>query len=126
MHDIRILTQSNEQPAEAKKVVILANEPTKGHLLYRKAEVIAHTEMVKGTNVQKGDNQMPKEPETYRLNIEQLNTLFPNKETFTVTEIAKMNGTSLPTAQQEFPFKGKYISKVNLAYMLARKGEPTT
>jgi len=68
---------------------------------------------------------MPREPETYRLNIEHLNDLYPEKETFTLTEIARMNGTSLPTAQREFPFKGKYISKVNLAYMLAQKGAPT-
>lgn len=67
---------------------------------------------------------MPREPETYRLNIEHLNERFPDKETFTIADIMKMNDFSRPTAEREFPFKGKYISKVNLAYMMALKGSP--
>ena len=69
---------------------------------------------------------MAREPETYRLVVEQLNARFPEKENFTVTEIAKMNGWTAATARKEYPFAGKYISKVNLAYAMAQKGAPTT
>ena len=69
---------------------------------------------------------MPKEPATYRLNLELINSKYPQKEIFTLKDIMLMNGMSRPTAQKEFPFAGKYISKVNLAYAMAQKGAPTT
>ena len=57
---------------------------------------------------------MPREPVTYRLAIEHLNERFPDKELFTATDIANMNHLSIRTTRNEYPFKGKYISKVNL------------
>ena len=69
---------------------------------------------------------MPKEPATYRLNLELLNSKFPEKEIFTIKDIMLIGDMSRPTAQKEFPFDGKYISKVNLAYAMAQKGAPTT
>lgn len=69
---------------------------------------------------------MPKEPETYRLNLELLNTLYPEKLAFTVHEIAKMNDWCDATAAKVYPFNGKYISKSNLAYAMAKQGAPTT
>jgi|GEM_PF-3044013 len=68
---------------------------------------------------------MPREPETYRLNIEQLNTRYPDRELFTRLDIMTLTGVKRDTIAKEFPFKGKYISKVNLAYMLSQKGVPT-
>ena len=74
----------------------------------------------------KGGCTMPKEPATYRLNLELLNSKFPEKEIFTIKDIMLIGDMSRPTAQKEFPFDGKYISKVNLAYAMAQKGAPET
>ncbi len=67
---------------------------------------------------------MPKEPETYRLNIEQLNTRFPDRELFTRMDLMELSGLKRDAVNKEFPFTGKYISKPNLAYLMAKKGAP--
>ena len=58
---------------------------------------------------------MPKEPATYRLNLELLNSKFPEKEIFTIKDIMLIGDMSRPTAQKEFPFAGKYISTQSTA-----------
>ena len=69
---------------------------------------------------------MPREPVTYRLNIEQLNARFPDRDLLTLKDIMELTGLSRYTAAKEFPFHGKYISKVNLAWMMSQKGSPST
>lgn len=68
---------------------------------------------------------MSKEPATYRLNIEQLNQRFPDRDLFTMVDIMALTGLKRDAAAKEFPFQGKYISKANLAWMLSQKGAPS-
>jgi len=67
---------------------------------------------------------MPIEPPTFRLNLEHLNALFPGRETLTKQDIENCTGLSRKTVLKEFPFKGRYISKVNFAWLLSEKGAP--
>lgn len=69
---------------------------------------------------------MPREPETYRLNIEQLNTRYPEKEVFSRKDLIDMTGMDYKTIAKHFPFPGRYISKVNLAWLMSKKGAPCT
>lgn len=68
---------------------------------------------------------MSREPETYRLNVEQLNWRFPDRDLFTRIDLMALTGLKRDALAREFPFKGKYISKANLAWLLSEKGAPS-
>lgn len=67
---------------------------------------------------------MPREPITFQLNLEHLSALFPEREALTRQDIENCTGLSRKTVLKEFPFKGRYISKVNFAWLLSEKGAP--
>ncbi len=69
---------------------------------------------------------MSREPETYCLNVEQLNRRFPDRDLFTRRDLMVLTGLKRDAIAKQFPFRGKYISKANLAWLLSEKGAPST
>ena len=68
---------------------------------------------------------MPRELDTYRPSLERLDELFPDAELLSVSDVMKLTGTCYNTTKRYFPFKGHYISKVNVAHRLAELGRMT-
>lgn len=59
---------------------------------------------------------MPREKETYRMNLERICEAFPNKEMLTATEIARFWGKDVRTVKKAFPhMKFSGVSKAKLA-----------
>ena len=65
---------------------------------------------------------MPRELETYRPSLERLDELFPETGMLSVTDLMKLTGKCYNTTKRYFPFKGQYVSKVNVAHRLAELG----
>ena len=65
---------------------------------------------------------MPREPETYRLNIERMDKLFPDREILNIGQAAAALGVERHQLKKLVPFEGHYISKANLAYGMAKIG----
>jgi hypothetical protein len=68
---------------------------------------------------------MPREAETFRYELEQLNEKFPNKETFTYKEIADFLGRGIATINiylKPYRTKGVGVTKVSLAKYLSDRG----
>ena len=68
---------------------------------------------------------MPRELDTYRPSLERLDELFPDAELLSVSDVMKLTGKCYNTTKRYFPFKGHYISKVNVAHRLAELGHMT-
>ena len=65
---------------------------------------------------------MPREPDTYRLNIERMDKLFPDAELLNIGQAAKAMGVDRDTLKKLVPFNGRYICKANLAYGVSKIG----
>ena len=65
---------------------------------------------------------MPREPETYRLNIERMDKLFPDAEILNIGQAAAAIGVERHQLKKLVPFEGHYISKANLAYGISKIG----
>lgn len=61
---------------------------------------------------------MPREKEGYRFNLERLNEVFPDHDLLSVQDVIRFTGRNYRTVKELFPFKGNYISKVELARAL--------
>ena len=68
---------------------------------------------------------MPRELETYRPQLQRMDELFPETEMLSVADVMKLTGTCYNTTKRYFPFKGHYISKINVAHRLAELGRMT-
>lgn len=64
---------------------------------------------------------MPRELPTYRLHIEQLNLRFPEKDMLTRLDIIETTGMGITAVRNSFPFRGKFVTKVKFAHMLAQR-----
>ena len=65
---------------------------------------------------------MSREPDTYRLNIERMDKLFPDAEILNIGQAASALGVDRATLKKPVPFNGHFITKVNLAYGMAKIG----
>lgn len=62
---------------------------------------------------------MPREKEDFRVNLEQLNRLFPEREMLTVKETMQvMNYGSVSTARRHVRFRDGKVSKATLARIM--------
>ena len=68
---------------------------------------------------------MPRELDTYRPSLERLDELFPGTELLSISDVMKLTGKCYNTTKRYFPFKGQYVSKVNVAHRLAELGHMT-
>jgi hypothetical protein len=64
---------------------------------------------------------MPKELEGYRDNLERIHSHFPNRELLTRKDVCEFTGLSRPALANNYPFKGKYISKSDFARMITKQ-----
>lgn len=62
---------------------------------------------------------MPREKESYRDNLERIDSAFPNKELLKKTDVAKFCGINYHTVGKRFDFTDNYISKAKLARQLS-------
>lgn len=62
---------------------------------------------------------MAREKELYRLNLERLDKMFPEKEYLTTTDVCKFTGWERHTVKKRFKFEGYFISKVSLASQMS-------
>ena len=68
---------------------------------------------------------MPRELDTYRPALERMDELFPETELLSISDVMKLTGKCYNTTKRYFPFKGQYVSKVNVAHRLAELGRMT-
>lgn len=62
---------------------------------------------------------MAREKELYRLNLERLDKMFPEKEYLTTIDVCKLTGWERHTVKKHFKFDGYFISKVSLASQMS-------
>ena len=62
---------------------------------------------------------MSNEKAAYRLNLERLIEVFPDKELLTQKDVAKFTGMNPKTVVKHFPFRDNRISKATLASLLS-------
>lgn len=62
---------------------------------------------------------MPREKEDFRVNLEQLNRLFPERELLTIKEVMQVTGyKSVNTVKKHVPFTNHRVSKATLARIM--------
>lgn len=63
---------------------------------------------------------MPKELETYRINLDRLDEAYPNKNVLSISDVVRYTGLNYRTVKKFFPFtKGLGVSKITVAKILA-------
>lgn len=62
---------------------------------------------------------MSRERAGYRYNLERLNEFFPDRDLLSITDVVSFTGRDRRTVQKIFPFKNRYISKVEAARTLS-------
>lgn len=62
---------------------------------------------------------MPREKELFRINLERLDRMFPDKELLTCADVCKYTGLERHTARRKFKFDGHYIAKSTLANQIS-------
>lgn len=57
--------------------------------------------------------------EVFEMNMERLNKAFPNCELLNISDVARFTGRTSEAVKKFFNFKGKYISKAEVARTLS-------
>lgn len=62
---------------------------------------------------------MPREKEAYRLNVERIKEMYPNKEWLSINEVCKFLGRDYQTVKKRVKFNDNFVSVATLASQLS-------
>lgn len=62
---------------------------------------------------------MPREKEAYRLNVERIKEMYPNRELLSIKEVCIFLGRDYQTVKKQVRFNNNYVSVATLASQLS-------